>query len=100
MLLTPTTMEKPTVCTALGLARKRRASGRKLNHPDAKALIAVDGRKKTAVLAGTSATCCDDDARTPMNALREKDWVKCPKALLDAYSVLRPQFRVRFQRTP
>ena len=40
MLLTPTEMERLTIFTAAELARKRRAKGLKLNHPEATALIA------------------------------------------------------------
>ncbi len=40
MLLTPTELERLTIFTAAELARKRRAKGLKLNHPEATALIA------------------------------------------------------------
>ncbi|MEX2200746.1 MAG: urease subunit beta [Dongiaceae bacterium] len=40
MLLTPTEMERLTIFTAAELARRRRARGRKLNHPEAIAFIA------------------------------------------------------------
>jgi len=40
MLLTPTEMERLTIFTAAELARRRRARGRKLNHPEAVAYIA------------------------------------------------------------
>jgi urease subunit gamma/beta len=40
MLLTPTELERLTIYTAAELARKRRAKGLKLNHPEATALIA------------------------------------------------------------
>jgi urease subunit gamma/beta len=39
LLLTPTEMERLTIFTAAELARKRRAKGLKLNHPEAVALI-------------------------------------------------------------
>ena len=39
MLLTPTEMERLVIFTAAELARKRRARGVKLNHPEAIALI-------------------------------------------------------------
>jgi urease subunit gamma/beta len=39
MLLTPTEMERLTIYTAAELARRRRARGLKLNHPEAVALI-------------------------------------------------------------
>ncbi len=40
MLLTPTEMERLTIFTAAELARRRRARGQKLNHPEAVAFIA------------------------------------------------------------
>src|SRR5262245_13211966 len=40
MLLTPTELERLTIYTAAELARKRRAKGLKLNHPEASAIIA------------------------------------------------------------
>ena len=40
MLLTPTEYERLTIYTAAELARKRRAKGLKLNHPEATAIIA------------------------------------------------------------
>ena len=40
MLLTPTELERLTIFTAAELARKRRARGLRLNHPEAVALIA------------------------------------------------------------
>ena len=39
MLLTPTELERLTIFTAAELARKRRAKGLKLNHPEAVAII-------------------------------------------------------------
>jgi len=39
MLLTPTEMERLTIFTAAEMARKRRARGRRLNMPEATALI-------------------------------------------------------------
>ena len=40
MLLTPTELERLTIYTAAELARKRRAKGLRLNHPEATAIIA------------------------------------------------------------
>src|SRR5262245_20956082 len=40
MMLTPTELERLTIFTAAELARRRRAKGLKLNHPEAIALIA------------------------------------------------------------
>ena len=39
MMLTPTEIERLTIFTAAELARKRRAKGLTLNHPEATALI-------------------------------------------------------------
>lgn len=57
MLLTPTELERLTIFTAAELARKRRARGVKLNHPEAVALItdeileaARDGRSVAEVM--------------------------------------------------
>ncbi len=57
MLLTPTEMERLTIFTAAELARKRRARGCRLNHPEAVALIsdeilegARDGRSVAALM--------------------------------------------------
>jgi urease subunit gamma/beta len=57
MLLTPTELERLTIFTAAELARKRRARGLKLNHPEAVALItdeileaARDGRSVADVM--------------------------------------------------
>lgn len=62
MLLTPTELERLTIFSAAELARKRRARGCKLNHPEAVALItdeilegARDGRS-VAELIGYGAT--------------------------------------------
>ena len=62
MLLTPTELERLTIFTAAELARKRRARGLKLNHPEAVAFItdeilegARDGRS-VADLIGFGAT--------------------------------------------
>ena len=67
MLLTPTEMERLVIFTAAELARKRRARGRRLNHPEAVALIADeilegarDGRS-VADLIGFGATLLTTD---------------------------------------
>jgi urease subunit gamma/beta len=58
MLLTPTELERLTIFTAAELARKRRAKGLKLNHPEAVALItdellegAREGRSVAALMS-------------------------------------------------
>ena len=71
MLLTPTETERLLICSAAELARKRRARGRKLNHPEAIALIcdeilegARDGRS-VADLIGFGATILNSDDVMP-----------------------------------
>lgn len=68
MILTPTEMERLTVFTAAELARKRRARGLKLNHPEAVALIADeilegarDGRSVADLIAFGSTILSGDD---------------------------------------
>ena len=58
MLLTPTELERLTIFTAAELARKRRARGLRLNHPEAVALIsdeilegARDGRSVAELMS-------------------------------------------------
>jgi len=67
MLLTPTETERLLIFSAAELARKRRARGRKLNHPEAVAIIcdeilegARDGRS-VADLIGFGATILTSD---------------------------------------
>jgi urease subunit gamma/beta len=71
MLLTPTEMERLVIFTAAELARKRRARGVKLNHPEAVAFIADeilegarDGRS-VADLIGFGATLLTTDDVLP-----------------------------------
>lgn len=71
MLLTPTELERLTIFTAAELARKRRARGLKLNHPEAVAIItdeilegARDGRT-VADLIGFGATVLTSDDVMP-----------------------------------
>jgi urease subunit gamma/beta len=68
MLLTPTELERLTIYTAAELARKRRARGLKLNHPEATAIIADeilegarDGRSVTDLIALGSTILSGDD---------------------------------------
>ena len=68
MLLTPTEMERLTVFTAAELARKRRARGLKLNHPEAVALIADeilegarDGRSVAEMMSFGSTILTEED---------------------------------------
>jgi len=71
MLLTPTEVERLLIFSAAELARKRRARGKKLNHPETIALIsdeilegARDGRS-VAELISAGATILDDDDVMP-----------------------------------
>ncbi|PZQ18139.1 MAG: Urease subunit alpha [Ancylobacter novellus] len=71
MLLTPTELERLTIFTAAELARKRRARGLRLNHPEAVAIItdeilegARDGRT-VADLIGFGATVLTSDDVMP-----------------------------------
>ncbi len=68
MILTPTELERLTIFTAAELARKRRARGLKLNHPEASALIADeilegarDGRSVADLIAFGSTILTSDD---------------------------------------
>jgi urease subunit gamma/beta len=68
MLLTPTEMERLIIYTAAELARKRRAKGLKLNHPEAIALIsdeilegAREGRSVAELIAFGSTILTSDD---------------------------------------
>ena len=45
MLLTPTELERLTIYVAAELARKRKAKGLRLNHPEAVAYIATRSSK-------------------------------------------------------
>ena len=68
MLLTPTEMERLTIFTAAEIARRRRARGLALNHPEAIALIsdeilegARDGRRVADLIAYGSTLLTADD---------------------------------------
>ena len=68
MLLTPTELERLTIYTAAELARKRRAKGLKLNHPEATAIIADEilegareGRSVADLIAFGSTILTSDD---------------------------------------
>ncbi|MCW5625710.1 MAG: urease subunit beta [Burkholderiales bacterium] len=71
MLLTPTELERLTIYTAAELARKRRAKGLKLNHPEATAIIAdeiLEGAREgrsVADLIGYGATLLTTDDVMP-----------------------------------
>jgi urease subunit gamma/beta len=68
MLLTPTELERLTIFTAAELARRRRAKGLKLNHPEAVAFItdeilegAREGRSVADLIAFGSTILSGDD---------------------------------------
>ena len=68
MLLTPTELERLTIFTAAELARKRRAKGLKLNHPEAVAIItdeilegAREGRGVAELISFGSTILTTDD---------------------------------------
>jgi urease subunit gamma/beta len=68
MLLTPTELERLTIFSAAELARRRRAKGLKLNHPEAVALItdeiiegAREGRSVADLMAFGSTILTTDD---------------------------------------
>ena len=68
MLLTPTETERLTIFTAAELARRRRARGRSLNHPEAVALIsdeilegARDGRSVAELIEYGATILTTDD---------------------------------------
>ena len=71
MMLTPTEMERLIIFTAAELARKRRAGGLKLNHPEAVALIsdevleAARAGKTVAELIGLGAAILTTDDVLP-----------------------------------
>ena len=71
MLLTPTELERLTIYTAAELARKRRAKGLKLNHPEATAIIAdeiLEGAREgrgVAELIGFGSTLLTTDDVMP-----------------------------------
>ena len=76
MLLTPTEMERLTIFTAAELARKRRAKGLKLNHPEAVAIItdeilegAREGRSVADLIAWGSTLLTTDDVMPGVAAM-------------------------------
>ena len=76
MLLTPTEMERLTIFSAAELARKRRARGLKLNHPEAVALItdeilegARDGRSVAEMMSVGSTILTEADVMPGVAAM-------------------------------
>jgi urease subunit gamma/beta len=76
MLLTPTEMERLTIYVAAEMARKRRAKGLKLNHPEATAYIvdeilegAREGRSVADLIAFGSTILTTDDVQPGVGLL-------------------------------
>jgi urease subunit gamma/beta len=76
MLLTPTEMERLTIYVAAEMARKRRAKGLKLNHPEATAYIvdeilegAREGRSVADLIAYGSTILTTDDVQPGVGLL-------------------------------
>jgi urease subunit gamma/beta len=76
MLLTPTELERLLIFSAAELARKRRARGKKLNYPEAVALIsdeilegARDGRSVAELIAAGAGILSTDDVMPGVAAM-------------------------------
>jgi len=76
MLLTPTELERLTLYTAAELARKRRAKGLRLNHPEATAIIADEilegareGRSVADLIAFGSTVLTTDDVMPGVSSM-------------------------------
>jgi urease subunit gamma/beta len=76
MLLTPTELERLTIYTAAELARKRRAKGLRLNHPEATAIIADEilegareGRSVADLIAFGSTVLTTDDVMPGVSSM-------------------------------
>ncbi len=84
MLLTPTEMERLTIFTAAELARRRRARGLRLNHPEAVALItdailegARDGRSVAEMMGVGSTVLTQEDVMPGVAAMVPILQVEC-----------------------
>jgi urease subunit gamma/beta len=84
MLLTPTELERLTIFTAAELARRRRARGLKLNHPEAVALItdailegARDGRSVAEMMSFGSTVLTQEDVMPGVAAMVPILQVEC-----------------------
>lgn len=84
MLLTPTEYERLTIYMAAELARKHRAKGLKLNHPEATALIADEilegaraGRSVAELMSEGAAVLSTDDVMPGVAALMPMLQVEC-----------------------
>lgn len=84
MLLTPTELERLTIFTAAELARKRRAKGLKLNHPEAVAIItdeilegAREGRSVADLIGFGATVLTSDDVMAGVPAMLDILQVEC-----------------------
>ena len=82
MRLTPTELDRLTIFTAAELARKRRARGLKLNHPEALALICDEMHE--AARAGAS---YDEVVEVARGVLAEADVIEGVPALIGTIRV-------------
>jgi urease subunit gamma/beta len=112
MLLTPTEMERLVIFTAAELARKRRARGRKLNHPEAVAFIADeilegarDGRSVADLISFGATLLTTDDVMPGVMDLMPMIQVEATfpdgTKLVTVHDPIRPGMQpYRMERTP
>ena len=112
MLLTPTEMERLVIFTAAELARKRRARGVKLNHPEAVALIADeilegarDGRSVAELISFGATLLTTDDVMPGVKDLVPMMQVEATfpdgTKLVTVHEPIRPGARpYKMERTP
>ena len=112
MLLTPTEMERLVIFTAAELARKRRARGRRLNHPEAVALIADeilegarDGRSVADLIGFGATLLTTDDVMAGVKELMPMMQVEATfpdgTKLVTVHDPIRPGAQpYRMERTP
>lgn len=112
MLLTPTEMERLVIFTAAELARKRRARGRRLNHPEAVALIADeilegarDGRPVADLIGFGATLLTTDDVMAGVKELMPMMQVEATfpdgTKLVTVHDPIRPGAQpYRMERTP
>ena len=112
MLLTPTEMERLVIFTAAELARKRRARGRRLNHPEAVALIADeilegarDGRSVADLIGFGATLLTTDDVMAGVKELMPMMQVEATfpdgTKLVTVHDPIRPGAQpFRMERTP
>ena len=82
MLLTPTELERLTIFTAAELARRRRARGLRLNHPEAVAVIADE------ILEGAR------DGRSVADLMQEGARVLSRDQVMDGIAEMIPEIQV------